>query len=376
MLIKFHRYLSIGLLLSGCHTSIHSPQLIWEERYDLPAIDGQAHPGLAGAMSGILSSKLVIAGGANFPIAPPWENGKKVFHDQVYIYDIQKDSINKLKQHHIANLPSYSANISLDTAIISAGGERKNGAIRSVFAYHWDKQHDQLTQSKLADLPVALTAGSLAQVDRDLYFIGGENGQLVSDKIYRLDGDAPEDGWQEFLTLPHALSHAVALSDQQGHLFILGGRCRHADAPSTIYKQAFRVNVRTQNIQSLPDLPHPLAAGTGVYVNGSLWMFGGDDGKTFNRIEQLMIDIDACTDPGEKQELIEEKNTLQATHTGFQKSCWVLALPAGQWQQTTPFPEPAPVTTTALQWGERILIPSGEVRPGVRTRHIFTGRIQ
>ena len=41
----------------------------------LPSLPDQH--GFAGAFTGVSKGHLLVAGGANFPDAPPWENGKK-----------------------------------------------------------------------------------------------------------------------------------------------------------------------------------------------------------------------------------------------------------------------------------------------------------
>ena len=40
--------------------------------------------GFAGAFTGVSNGRLLVAGGANFPDKPPWENGKKVWHDKIF----------------------------------------------------------------------------------------------------------------------------------------------------------------------------------------------------------------------------------------------------------------------------------------------------
>ena len=40
--------------------------------------------GLAGMFAGVSHGVLIAAGGANFPDAPPWQNGTKVWHDTIF----------------------------------------------------------------------------------------------------------------------------------------------------------------------------------------------------------------------------------------------------------------------------------------------------
>ena len=61
--------------------------IVWDASLSLPAIDGKAHPGLAGVFAAYIDGKLVVAGGANFPDALPSEGGAKKWWSDVYVYD-------------------------------------------------------------------------------------------------------------------------------------------------------------------------------------------------------------------------------------------------------------------------------------------------
>ena len=58
---------------------LHAGQLVWEKVAELPRLNGQAHPGLAGCYAGHHQGVLLVAGGANFPDGMPWDGGKKQY---------------------------------------------------------------------------------------------------------------------------------------------------------------------------------------------------------------------------------------------------------------------------------------------------------
>jgi N-acetylneuraminate epimerase len=43
--------------------------------------------GFAGPFAGTSGGALIVAGGANFPAGYPWDGGKKVFHDRIFVLD-------------------------------------------------------------------------------------------------------------------------------------------------------------------------------------------------------------------------------------------------------------------------------------------------
>ena len=67
-------------LLCLCKVAVGASPIAWEERPSIP----DKH-GFAGPFAGVSSRTLVVAGGANFPESYPWEGGKKVWHDRIFL---------------------------------------------------------------------------------------------------------------------------------------------------------------------------------------------------------------------------------------------------------------------------------------------------
>jgi N-acetylneuraminic acid mutarotase len=47
-----------------------------------------------------------------------------------------------------------------------------------------------------------------------------------------------------------------------------------------------------------------------------------------------------------------------------------------EWKAVGTIPFPVPATTTAVLWDNEVVIPSGEIRAGVRTPNILVGKIR
>ena len=56
--------------------------LAWKQLPPLPDA-----PGVAGPFAGVSGGALLVAGGANFPDRMPWEGGKKVWLDRVWVLE-------------------------------------------------------------------------------------------------------------------------------------------------------------------------------------------------------------------------------------------------------------------------------------------------
>jgi len=352
-----------------------SKNIRWDGTAQLPPdADGTPHKGLAGAAIGSMDDILLIAGGANFPSEMPWDGGAKHYADDAFLYRIAPDGMLEfLERRKLENPLAYAGNCSAGDAVYVAGGENDHGATNSVRKF--TLKGDSLIVEGLPDLPAALANGSLAHASGKLYFIGGENAQTVSDRIYVLDLSAKEPNWTDFCALPYPVSHAVAVSDGKNKLYIVGGRMRNPTGISTIYGQLLAVDLPSATAAAIAALPRPTAAGTGMMDgSGNIILFGGDDGGTFHQVEALIAKIGRTTDPEEKNALIAEKADVQRGHPGFSTEVWTFSLKDGQWEGLADLPAPSPVTTTALPHGDLVIIPSGEIRAGLRTDRILVGK--
>ena len=112
------------------------------------------------------------------------------------------------------------------------------------------------------------------------------------------------------------------------------------------------------------------------YYQNKLLLFGGDKGATFHRTEELIAAINHCKDESEKQRLTEEKAKLQTAHPGFSKEILSYDITGNTWQMIGTLPYETPVTTTAVKWNECFILPSGEVKAGVRSPHILVAKIK
>jgi len=368
--------LLLTVVLSSCSSAEKSKTIVWNNQTKLPAnADSSFHLGLAGPVAGMIGNKLLIAGGANFPGKMPWDGGAKHYATETYIYQVENGVLTFLTQSELKESVAYPGNCSVGQFLYVAGGENENGEVKSVKKFSLNG--NTIQEEPLPDLPVALTNGSLVFASDNLYFVGGENQQQVSDKIYRLDLANLNGAWEEVLTLAYPVSNAVVVSDKKNKLYIAGGRMRNTDSLSTIYNQLFEVDLPSGSINKITDLPRPTAAGTGVWDDaGNILLFGGDHAETFHRVEALIAEISQTNDEVLKNKLNEEKAALQCQHPGFSPNTWSFNVHDKKWTKRDDIVGESPVTTTALWHQHSIIIPSGEIRAGVRTDQILIGHLQ
>jgi N-acetylneuraminic acid mutarotase len=165
----------------------------------------------------------------------------------------------------------------------------------------------------------------------------------------------------------------VLFQKPQGEIFIAGGRKKNQNGISDFYATMYAYDLVTDLWTVKHSMPYEICAGTGGATKQNMFVvFGGDRGTIFHQVEQLIASINAEQDPKIKLSLIKQKNELQATHPGFSKEVLVYDAMKDNWQTIGNIPFETPVTTTAIKWGYSFIIPSGEVKAGVRSSTILS----
>src|SRR5688572_14438692 len=85
-------FLGACLLMLGCGARTESQAARQDRALPSPPQERQlpALPdagGFAGPQAGVSNGALLVAGGTNFPDKMPWEGGKKVWYDDVYVLE-------------------------------------------------------------------------------------------------------------------------------------------------------------------------------------------------------------------------------------------------------------------------------------------------
>jgi solute:Na+ symporter, SSS family len=317
--------------------------------------------GVAGAFCGLIDGQLVVAGGANFPDGAPWEGGTKQWHSAIYCLDHPEGT-----WRTIGNLPhglGYGVAISVADGLLCVGGSDADRHHADVLLIRL--AGGQAEVSRLAPLPIPLALMAGALVDNVVYLGGGaeEPGeQAASRRVFclrldKLTGHLLENRqWEELPSLPgepRLLPGAAALN---GAFYLFGGVAVVTE--DGIHRRSYlrdglRWDPRERSWRKIADCPQSLAAGPspGPAIGPNHFLvLGGDDGSRlgFQPVAQ---------------------------HPGFPGQLWAYHSVTDTWTQFGTSPAPR-VTTGLVKWNDQFVIPSGEVRPGVRSPEVWAGRIE
>lgn len=358
--------------------------LRWEELPPMPPLAGrEVQPGLAGPLAGISNHCLLVAGGANFEGEMPWRGGAKSYHNEIYLLqENEKGELEwKIAEERLPCPMAYAAMLSIEEGILSIGGETAEGPVKDVILLTVDQGRVMIRN--YPSLPLAITSPSATQVDGEVYLAGGQNASGAVDLFLTLDLHDMQKGWQILPSLPVPLSHGVAVAQSDGNetcIYFLGGRNKTTDVHSffsEIYKYIPSTAVWTREGHILKDgKPLPLSAGTGIAAGvNQILLMGGDPGIYFNQTERLN---NAIAEAGDflRDSLLRVKDFLLSNHPGFNREVMAYHTTQKKWTVIGNSPEGLPATTAAFFWNDLVVIPGGEVRPGVRTPRITAFRLQ
>lgn len=359
---------------------------MWNIATQLPDINStQKQLGLAGLMGGIHNNVLLMVGGSNFPNGMPWDGGKKKYWNNIYALDKNGETYAcTLLTDTLKQAIAYGASVSTPEGIVCIGGENDNGIQKDVFLLKWDIQTKLVDITPLPPLPIALTNTTATVIGNTVYLVGGETEKKASDAFFSIDLKSPDLGWQTLMELPIALSHAAVVAQSNGKetcVYVIGGRTKTASGISDLHGTVFCYQPLSKTWKTLSTLkennkPAHLSAATAVAINkNEIIVMGGDDGKIFTQLETLNTAIANMLDKEKIGQLKKRKLELINNHQGFDKSVRLYNTITNKWKLLNPLPY-SPVTTFVVKWNNLIIIPGGEIQPGVRTGKVLFGEMK
>jgi len=380
---------SLACLMLCAALAAGGEYLRWKELPELPPAPGQTTQiGVAGPFAGVHNGALIVAGGANFPDAAPWEGGKKVWWDQAFILPESSPDASwiAVTSFTLDRPMAYGATVSTDAGLVLIGGCDAQRCYADVSLWAWRPERKQLWTFPLPSLPRPLAFMAAAKIGDTVYVAGGqeamENAQATN-HFWALDlsKTVGEVRWQELAPWPgppRVLPVVAAQSDGVTDcVYVLSGRNIAPGKPTDILTDAYRYNPKTKQWTRLADIapkgeaPRCVMAATG-YASGAnhILVFGGADGKTFLELERLGAAIKAA-DEAEAAELRKQQTEILTNHPGFSKDILAYHTITDTWAKAGELPTTSHVTTVAVKWGDAFVIPSGEIRPGVRTPKVW-----
>ena len=369
----------------------------WSHLDELPpATKDGVQPGLAGAFSGMHDGYLIVAGGANFPQGLPWvkkadgSSPRKIYHPDIYVLD--EDNGWRVADQKLPHGYSYGVSLSTAEGILCVGGEWRDygpggGVKRSksdaVFLLAHDGQGGVRIDDSLPRLPVASSDMTGAMIGTTVFIAGGHDGSRQTRNFWSLDlskrGEAMAFVWETLESWPGPpRSHAVAAAQADGasdSFYMFSGRSLDEDGDWQFLTDGHRYTpsqpegARWTRAAEVPVCV--MAAGASKLGANHLVVFGGADGRRFQKVEQDMPReverLRAAARDSEADALEAARWEIYTSHTGFSRQVWAYHTITDTWAPMGLMPENPPVTVNVVNRGGHLVLTSGEIRPAVRT---------
>lgn len=381
--MRFVQYSFLFLLLILVHelTAQEQYEFKWEPQINLPALSEQEDAlGFAGLYAGEHNGVLLLAGGANFPDGLPWEGGKKRWWNQIYVLETSNTDT-RWNSKVSAKLPEpmgYGASVATPNGVLIIGGENESGPLKSVYLLSWNPTDQEVEIQSYPDLPVPLSHSSATLLGSKVYLAGGESEQ-TSDGFWVLDLEKPNLAWKTLNSWPgEPRSNAVLVSQGSGEeerLYLLGGRKKTDSGVSELFSDIWVYSPSKKTWELEGDIlnaagdPLTLSAFSAISVgSGHILIIGGVTGENFSWLEKVgTILVDEDLDPLTRDSLIQERNELLTNHPGFSKKVLAYHTVTKTWFELEPLQFQSPVNTLAVAYQGSVLLPSGEISPGIRS---------
>ncbi|MFT6180344.1 MAG: SSS family solute:Na+ symporter [Paracoccaceae bacterium] len=347
--------------------------LEWDRLPDLPDREG-----FAGVFSGVVSENgedfLVVAGGANFPDGRPWEGGKKIYYDDIFVLPLKDGGEWRKSEAKLPAKMGYGMSVSLERGVaLFMGG--KNGAGERDDLIQVSIRDGKLNLDSWGVLPRKIAEGAAAVVAGKVVLGAGVGGGKTSLECFVLDEFNPKEvewkslGWPEGA---RGRMYPVA-GARGGKFYLLGGR-DNADSEEEkedrifgldFLKDAWELNVASGQWKRLADMPEARSAAPSQAVPVGVSSFLMLGGVTVDFLREQVAARPELSGQGME-------------HPGFPGSVLSYNTVTDRWAEAGSFPMEGrlvPVTTPVVFWNGKVILPTGEIKPGVRSPQVLVATV-
>ena len=332
--------------------------------------------GFAGPYAGVSNGTLLVAGGANFPDnIGPWGKNQKTWYDAVYA--LEKPDGQWKKVGKLPRPMGYGVSLTTAEGLLCIGGADGERHYADVFLLNFT--NDSIDRKALPPLPVPLANATGAVLNGVVYVAGGIESptDTTAEKLFfRLAFTKPNAQWQRLKSWPGPGRMLAVAGAQEGEFFLFSGTALARDSATgrsgvpgikrRYLTDAYAYNSAKAIWHRIADLPHAaVAAPSPAFASGQnhLLVLGGDDGANADKNGLLKENH-----PGFRTDILAY-HTLTNTWTTAGEVLTDKKPDVAQNPLASTF---APVTTPLVSWNNQIVLPGGEVRPGVRTNRVLT----
>jgi len=332
---------------------------IWVKA-DSSSIPPMPFKGLTGgAFTGVSNNTYIIAGGFFKDLHDP-QNRASYYSDSIFICLKKADDYSWKYAGKLPYPVAFGGSVTYDNGVLCIGGQNNSQIFSEVFMLRWDMPGETITiEYNYPPLPVKSSYISAAIIHYTIYVAGGiiqeNSGKKVTNNFLNLVLDKKTAAaWQFLDPWPGPARCGSSLVSQSNGefpcLFLFGGKS-DSGYLSDAYMFDPRHEGKTIQWKRLNDMPFPVMGASAVSMGGSqVFVFSGSNGVDEEKAEQGK-DIS----PFPKD--ILSYNTITDV-----------------WYKRGELPYDI-INSGAVKWDGKVVIPGGEIKPGILTSEILTVNI-
>ena len=346
--------------LAGCQTNSEQPA------QQLPV-----HPiekGVSAPFAGFIGSRMIVGGGCNFPNTPAAEGGKKVFYNDIFMCNMEEDSLQWTQTQQLPFPIAYGATVETEESLIFIGGVNEQSSLGEVFCVGMNPQKTSLLVNPLPSLPITIDNATATCVGKQLYVTGGNQGN-GGQSLYTLCLNK-DTAWTKLADYPGAKRIQPVLLASDDTLFLFGGFEVNASTKESTISSDFRMYSIKDNTWSEPqEIPtmkdggkRALVGASGVRVGNKLFLAGGVNYEIFKTAVEGKASADYMKHPSEWYQ--------------FSKDLLVYDRQTKKWTVITNVDGFNKAGGSLLHHDGSLYMVCGETKPGIRTNEIVAKKLK
>ena len=352
-------------------------------------LEGDLQKGVSAAYAALIDDNLLVAGGCNFPDKLGFEGGKKVFYDEILLFNKtqnQWQTIGKLPE-----AAAYGVSVAIPDGYLWIGGQTATNSLANCYKVQYSKEK-ALTLNSFPALPEPLDNFSGASVGSKVFVAGGNASGKASNKVFYIN-TATDKEWKQLPDFPGDARVQPVLAaiekDNDTLLYVLGGFFG-GDATKTPAMGekvlAFSLKQQQWHEVALQENPNKeifsLTGATALAIdNRYIACFGGVNHSLFiNTITDLYYlgKDTSLTDEQRKQknyDYMSHYMTQPIAYYKFNQECYLFDTHTKQWLVLNTQPDFARAGATLVGTPSEFYLIQGELKPGVRSPKTYKLKI-
>lgn len=346
-------------------------KIMWEFAGDLAPQNGmEENIGTAGLLGGVSNGYVIVGGGANFPEDGPALGGAKKLYPDIYVLKQENGQLVEVNHTVLDHEIGYGVSITTDDGICYVGGSTAEGQGNKVLCVSAD-DNGEITVEEAAELPFTFSDG-FAVLDNGMLYVGaGKMDGKATNKVYSLNLDTKEIS--ELEPVPGEETRTQCVSQKLGdYIYVFSGGDQVAYTDGYRYSLKEGMWEQVSDVQIGDEKISLLGAGSVRLNDHSMMVIGGFNKDVYdNAVHQMAVLKD--------DELFQFKQGYfgaDPSELRWNRKVLIYDADENQWTSIGEVPFDAPCGEALVLDGGRIYSVNGEIKPGTRTKHMYSGLLQ